>query len=363
MAYPDSRVIFAADSSQVESQREIISLFPTSTWDRLSFLPVLVENVSRLKRAMFQVRYVFQGLARVAACGPHCLVLADLSNSLLLTLKVLLIVKRIQFPVILVGHTQFEPLAWNAPLLRKYYHTKPLWPPFPSNLKYVVLSDHIIKEVNNLFDRARYSVAAIDHPLLGLPLPRRRPVDGACRFGFIGTPSKGLDRFVELAREVRQLFPAAIFVYIGSWDSSEDRNDYASVLNILPNHVYSYREYIDLLASIDYAIWFSFENHYRFRVSGTIAELIVFGKPAVYLANDLVDEYFNRFGNIGYRCSSFDEVRERVLILANRIPLREYTLQCENLNKAGRYFQPAAIAPRLRGIIESVRCCPNSKRT
>ena len=60
---------------------------------------------------------------------------------------------------------------------------------------------------------------------------------------------------------------------------------------------------------------------------------------------------FERMGDIGYLCDSYEEMRNIVLSILREFPLARYQQQCENIRRGRRIFEPQALAPRLRAIV------------
>jgi hypothetical protein len=74
-------------------------------------------------------------------------------------------------------------------------------------------------------------------------------------------------------------------------------------------------------------------------------------KPGIYLRTPYVEHYFNRLGDIGYLCDSYEEMRDLVLSLAHEFPAERYQQQCANILAGRRLFEPATLAPKLRNIL------------
>jgi len=93
----------------------------------------------------------------------------------------------------------------------------------------------------------------------------------------------------------------------------------------------NYHHYIDL---IDYAVFLFNSDFYRYTVSGTLYDAILHTKPILAIRTPFFQDFFLKYGNIGYLCDSYDDILD--LINSNKIEKNSllYTEQQSNLQKA-----------------------------
>jgi hypothetical protein len=74
-------------------------------------------------------------------------------------------------------------------------------------------------------------------------------------------------------------------------------------------------------------------------------------KPIIALKTPLSEYYFNKMGDIGYLCQSYDDVKNAVLDVLETKPIGRYGCQQDNILARRDQFSPAGIAPELRVLL------------
>ena len=74
-------------------------------------------------------------------------------------------------------------------------------------------------------------------------------------------------------------------------------------------------------------------------------------KPIIALKTPLSEYYFNKMGDIGYLCQSYNDAIGAVMEILETRPLDRYHAQQENILKKRDQFSPAGIAPKLRVLL------------
>jgi hypothetical protein len=127
-----------------------------------------------------------------------------------------------------------------------------------------------------------------------------------------------------------------IFTQIGN--ISKEVKTYA---NPLVRQLYTNSEFIDskdfekALQEANYFIYFYTKNgYYDMCPSGTFFDAIKYETPIISMHNDFFDYYFDKLGNIGYLCSSLEEMQEIIKSIAVGQKIEEYNLQKNNIKKA-----------------------------
>ena len=86
-----------------------------------------------------------------------------------------------------------------------------------------------------------------------------------------------------------------------------------------------------LLVQIDYALFTYKLNSYKYTASGALIDAINFEKPIIALSNDYVKSYFDIYGNIGYLCNSYEELKNKIITITKNFPKEEYEIQVKNI--------------------------------
>lgn len=109
-----------------------------------------------------------------------------------------------------------------------------------------------------------------------------------------------------------------------------------------------------LIKKIDYSLFFYDNQHYQLCASGAFFDSVNFQKPIIALKNDFFLYYFNKLGNIGYLCDSYEEILDRILWILDKQPHNEYILQQQNLKKAKQIIGLKNIEKSIREIMMKI---------
>ena len=186
--------------------------------------------------------------------------------------------------------------------------------------------------------------------LAGIRCGGRRPsADGTVTMGAIGVGhrAKGTDlllRLVEMTREATQVQ----FVLIGYVKDRTIRVRRGSRLRILSsNAAMDAAEMRVAIEGIDYALFLLKSTSYVLTESASLADALSSGKPIIALRSEIVEDRFNRFGNIGYLGIDLNEVAKIITRVGREIPKEEYGEQRANVILASHALAPSVCAGRL----------------
>lgn len=113
------------------------------------------------------------------------------------------------------------------------------------------------------------------------------------------------------------------------------------------------------MVELTYVVWTKDPQHYRLTSSGTFVDAMAYLKPGIYLRNDFVEHYFDRMGDIGYLCDTYEDMLATIREIVADFPKERYEQQVENIRKGRVILEPETIAPRVRQILDS--CGPEGK--
>jgi glycosyltransferase involved in cell wall biosynthesis len=231
--------------------------------------------------------------------------------------------------------------------------------PHPRQLRYVVLGQNILDRLNTVSPRVAARTIAIDHPsLLG---DFRAGALGTIltppplRFGFVGggRDAKGFDEFLQLARAVQREHPSVTFEVVGSAPPTAPA---AESVNLVWSHQkLPLVEFVARLRSLSHVIWLGHPRHYDLVASGSLADAIALELPVVCQAGPFVDHLFRRFGDIGSRCETLEDMARHVSGLAASFDAARYRQQKEALARAKQLLSPESAASLLAGALGASR--------
>jgi len=211
--------------------------------------------------------------------------------------------------------------------------------------------------LKNYLPRLQKCISPIDTPYVFADFASSEPFkDDVIYFGFYGHASlrKGADIFFKLANEVSSTRTKyrPIFVLIGDIRDEQLKEMQHTSVNIpAPDEPLTQEEYDKYAKRIDYALFFHVASAYE--LNGTAAMLDAFShlKPIIALKTPLSEYYFNKMGDIGYLCQSYDDVKSAVLDVLETKPIGRYGCQQDNILARRDQFSPAGIAPELHVLL------------
>lgn len=348
-AFPTYNLRFYADQSHVPYLADVLKGTRPNIENQLKIigydLGIPRTALGSFRRFKMLLHQVLSMRHRDVACW----IFADMGQSSLWMLRILLRLARVTKPVLVIAHGLFEPLGWDP--AADVNRLPGLQGPAASNLRLVVLGDHIVEALRQTKLHPRHDIRSL--PIAALEFAESdssRPVHP--RFVFPGVPDKGLTEFASIARAVRLTHPEATFTAAGFAPSTEDPETFSSLEDV-SWHPLSFGEYVQRLNSASWGIWFSMHqpDPYRFRASSTIPDLIACGKPTIFKRNSMVDTYFNRFGSLGYACDSMPELLECARRVASGVNTHELQAHADNVAKARAALHPSSLAASLRDIV------------
>lgn len=214
----------------------------------------------------------------------------------------------------------------------------PLKLPTPKNLKYVVYGKSIKKNLIKILPEIENSVIDIPLPTLYDNNIAPKSIDIPLKFGVIGQCSKAKNSSTisKLLKELTEIkvknFQIIFTGYITDKLLFKDLQDsqYVDPKHV-SNSMVSDDERNKLLAQIDYALFTYKLNSYKYTASGALIDAINFEKPIIALSNDYVKSYFDIYGNIGYLCNSYEELKNKIITITKNFPQEEYEVQVKNI--------------------------------
>jgi hypothetical protein len=249
---------------------------------------------------------------------------------------------------ILIPHSILETINFKPPLNPLFF---PFWFPYPlnianaQNIKYLVYGNSIKTNLIKKFPRIQDYILSIDLPYLFDDDQNIRKLQEDCiTFGFfgVGTSAKGIDEFFSLPNHISTKYNhKPKYVVIGQILDKKLRKQIPEKI-IIPsvNKPLSRDEYEYYAQSINYSVMIHKPYLYNFTASGSFFDALKYQIPIIAIRNPFFEFYFNKLGNIGYMCSTMDEVYAKINEILRDPPVEEYQIQINNLIRGRKYFDP-----------------------
>lgn len=230
--------------------------------------------------------------------------------------------------------------------IQVYFYVKlfgiqnPLKLPTPSNLKYIVygqsIKENAIKKIPSLKDK----MSSIPHPYLWDSIQNETNVDNKIGLGIIGRchAFKTIPILKRLCEDLKNKPNKNFELLFSGYIDDEQFYEYLNRLDFIYEDSLSRTRTPDevrnkIINKMTYALFTYNFGSYKYTASGAVMDALNFEKPIIALSNDYIKSYFEKYGNIGYLCNSYEELLEKVSSVINNFPKEEYELQKINLKK------------------------------
>jgi hypothetical protein len=359
LAYPEGRVIFCGEDEHVEDVQSILRRNGENN-SCLSFLKIRIyrRNAPKWRR----VRNEFSLLRRIkrVAADNNCdlLVLCSVTGFGLFSLSISMRLAALSVPVVAVPHSILADLEESRSVM-PWTIGRALSMNYKHKIKFIALSESVYDNVMKTLPGQESRWVVLDLPyFFDADIGKKSAtIDKPAKvgFGFFGTASsgKGFDLFCHLAGMLAPKHPDCQFTLIGfhfGWNSM-----------ICCNHVegvsgtpLSLDEFQKRASNATYSVWLANPERYRLTASATFLDSLAYLKPGIYLRNAYVEHYFDRMGDIGYLCDSYEDVVETVNSILRCFPKERYQQQIGNILRGRYIFSPEFLAPRFKKICDGL---------
>lgn len=361
LALPDNQLMFLGEADHLGWVQDVLRRKAPATAARISWqeLSIPVRTATGWRRYTQELDWSGHIIDLAGQPGIDAVVVSSITSTGLLALKLRLYHSHVSAPILVIPHAVLGTLLEPQPLrpwrwlvsLRQVLRL-----PHPEKLCYIALGDSIAAILRAGYPRLARRFRTLELPMLWASSTGvvRIPPTGPIRFGFFGAaahPAKGFATFLRLASEVTSSSSNAEFVLVGSIPRRMVSPELSRPLSGVSTEPLSDDQYNQMAAGLHFAVATGSARHYRLRASATFLDALSQVKPGVYLRTPYVEHYFDRLGDVGYLCDSYDEMRDLLLRLATEFPTARYRQQCDNILAGRRLFEPAVLAPQLRAIL------------
>jgi hypothetical protein len=245
-----------------------------------------------------------------------------------------------------------EEPRWRKPWRWGFSLRQALKISHPPNLNYIALGESIRVHAVRAELSLKKHLRAMEMPRLWNPAADSSRDDARVHFGFFGSTAKGFSHFYEMAQALKNQNSNADFSLVGFLNGRDLERDYdEKIVSGLSRAPLAQQEYSRRGARVDYAVWPANPTHYRLTASASFLDALDYLKPIIYLANPYVDFYFEKLGDIGYRCETLAEMQTTIADIAREFPAERYQRQCAAMLRGRERFEPSSVAPTLKAIL------------
>jgi hypothetical protein len=360
-AFPREQVCFFGGSSHIGELKKQVgeSLAQSIEWKDMKLLPPDSSYTSRLCGEIA----ILRPLLRMFPKGsPGPLLLTSARPATLVALKW---VKRFGFKniraqVVLHGHLSgVTGKRYRHPVRRFQEMRTALTLLGNSNLQYLVLEENLRDVLLQRLPGLSGKIEVLDHPLppnetesktnhLSIPI----------RFGFLGlaNAAKGFPVFVKLAEEMTPKYHGQLeFHAIGRLSSEDDPALGTDALTTKPGvERLSRLAYIEGVEQLHFIVFPHQASHYDLNSSGTLLDALAWGKPLIARRIPIFENFFAKYGDIGYLFNTDGELSDIVSEIVDRADKARYDEQVLNIHKAQCSRSPEVLAVDYRNICGSM---------
>jgi hypothetical protein len=220
--------------------------------------------------------------------------------------------------------------------------------PHPAALRYIVLTESVLRNVPLHLQQALSQSAAIEHPYHFPPIRPYAPLPLV--FGIFGNTGDG--RLLEqVARRVKSVDPSIRFRLVGFLSGKTGKEPVERLRPLVEDvtdRPIPRATYVERAHGISHALWLAPPDSFRLRASGTFLDALAYAKPLIYTANAYIDPYYALEPKIGIRCETVDGVADAVLNTVRTHTASTYVESQQAMERLRQRFLPQQQAQALR---------------
>lgn len=359
-AYPDDRVIFAAEPGHLEAVAELVDDSIVTETIAIDPAPRTAGFWSRLPRELQNLR---KALNRCPE-SPIVLIVCDVTPATLYAIRWVLGTwsRRIRTALCILHSNANEIVAWRArnPLPRLRQLREAILRTLHPKLHYLVLEEVIRKALLRELPELGGALHELAHPIAssepaayeGLEAPRQCvPPVQVCFLG-AATERKGFGTFLRIARRVTSQTDAAIRFHALGWRPESEPDEDLGALTTSPQSTYLPRdEFRRRLARMHYVVLTLPPEIYGLSASGTLMDAIAAGKPVLALRAAMLEDVLGTDNTAGGLFDDEAALAEHLLSLARAEDLdKTWSRQAT----AMRALRATRLSGRLAGKLRTI---------
>jgi glycosyltransferase involved in cell wall biosynthesis len=362
-AYPEAQVFFLGEQGHLKQVRSYLNqtLGASVTWQSISIPEPDYDHWGHFSLAGYRKEETWHHQVRLYAAEKQAdlVIITSITAAGLLVTKLTMLRRPSSVPTIVIPHGILALLVTRVRnprvIIKNFLFGFPriLRLPHPNKLRYIALGGSILQTLHEISPRLAAHFRPLDPPYLWSrdQSTLQPPKDQVIRFGYFGVGFKGFDQFAQLAAELKPSHPQAEFILVGFLNTPQDPSTYQGHVVGVSTEPLSDEEFARRADSLTYAVWIARDpTHYRLTASVTFLDALSYGKPGIYLKTPYTDYYFQKLGDIGYLCDTYEDMRAVMQSILTDFPKERYQQQCQNILAQRYIFEPATLAAQFRTI-------------
>lgn len=350
----DKEIIFFGETSHTSSLAKLVD---SNNNCKVSFYPVEVikpktgifqKEISWIKKMLKDKKFIDELFEINRIYQPKLIIISTiLPINLYLFINKINTILNQKFLILLHGEVEllFDKNLNFSEKIKRYLLEK-AFKKIPPNTQLIVFTDHIKKSLIERFNFSDHQIISINHPILKFER-NNLEISDCITFSHLGLANKRKNSALifKLADNFENIIKkgSCRFSIIGRVIESDINNITPNVeIESKNNQPIPNDTYIELISKSDYSLIFLLEEEYVYRMSGSLLDSIQFQIPIIALKHTFITELFEKGGDIGFICDSYDEMLEVVnqIVLKNPKYIDQYILQVLNLKKLSEKFFP-----------------------
>lgn len=327
---------YRADKSSKKSVEILLNELPLN----IKYKPIFVFNDGSVYS-----RFIKQILATIINC--YFIIRSCISdiviinyNTMLSVYPINLITKILKRNVLVICHGEMYDLKYQRQTSFLFRKSKTLFSKrktvLAEGLYFAVLGDFVLENLKDVVSPQVYrKIISIDHTFVPQKVKKQNTANEKIKIGVIGSlrKSKGLDDLLIVVKETLQIKNNIEFVVIGSFDfeASNLKKLGFTIPDNIDGSFLSREKMMQLISSIDFALFLLPKDIYQFTASGSFFDAIDCEVPVIALKNDFFEYYYNKYGKFGYLFNSVHDIIEALSHQNCRNDNFDFTAIKENL--------------------------------
>jgi glycosyltransferase involved in cell wall biosynthesis len=225
-------------------------------------------------------------------------------------------------------------------------------------LRFLVLEEAIRSAMGRLMPgvEARMDVVPLPVNTAEVPATAATPAPPPpLRIGFVGlgTPDKGMDVLLDIARRIRARHgPEKVeFIHVGRIAPNADPADFALLAHPPATAQLPRAEFVERLASLHHVFLPFRRGYYDLSASGALLDALTWLKPVITTRVPLTEQFFADYGEIGVLCEDEAGLEAAVEAAITHPDAARHARQVEALRAARETRGAAALALRFAAAV------------
>jgi hypothetical protein len=351
--YPDSRILFVAESKHSQLVKKFLISQDQKYLSRIKYMSIKIppRKCNKWQRMILEGALLVQILFFSRKFKIKFFAFCSATESLLLNLIILKKMRIISKQLYVVLHSILDELRikrkskiWNyfiqLPYLLQNYQK--------NDLKYVILGQSIFDalcervSINNKNSWICINLPCIWENQSSEWKSKLNPIF----FGYLGVVKDGFSEYLSLASMMKRKYQNNIEFILNGFNPQtnknikNDSNLTTCVTNLENNSPIEREVFLENAKKITYIIGCYDKEHYALTASATFLDSLSLLIPGIYKRNRFVEYYFDKLGDIGYLYDDYEELVKIVEMIMSSFPVDRYNLQVSNIYNNRKIFMP-----------------------